>query len=176
MKKIYDFSKMMLVAMLAMVSLSSCEWWDDDDAFIANDLVGRWVGQFSEVYYDHLDWTASGTDYSTMFEFYSDRYDRYSGYGREVDYDRYNNVRELSFRWVVENGNIYLTYKDGMVIEIDGYSVRNDRLYGRGRVRSGTYDLDLEINLVRYEYADDPWDSGSYWWSRMKSSYDDAEE
>lgn len=161
MKRIYTSAKMVLFAMMAILLLSSCNWSHDDDAYIAYDITGRWVGQLSEYYYDRFDWRVKGYTYSTMFEFYQG--DRYGGRGREVDYDHYGNYRTYNFRWTVEYGNIYLNYSDGTELVIDGYFVRNNHLYGK------TYNGSLEIDLIRYDYSYDPWVSSAdyYYWSRQ---------
>ena len=118
MKKIYTYTKMMLLAMMATMAFSSCDWVNDDDAYIAYDITGRWVGQLSQIYYNQFDWTVREHEYTTMFEFYQG--DRYGGRGREVDYSRYE-YQIYNFRWYVEYGNIYIQYTDGTELIIDGY-------------------------------------------------------
>ena len=157
MKRMYAYTKSLLLALLAMTAFTSCEWLEDDDAVIAYDITGRWVGQLSQIYYNQFDWTVSERQYSTMFEFYQG--DRYGGRGREVDYSRYD-YHTYSFRWYVEYGNIYIQYSDGAQLVIDGYYVRNNHLYGK------SFNGELEVYLTRYDYYDgDLWDDG-YLWSR----------
>jgi len=154
MKNIYNYTRRMLVALMAAMSLTSCEW-GDEDAYIAYDITGRWVGQLNQLYYNRFNWTVSEHVYSTMFEFYQG--DRYGGRGREVDYSRYE-YQTYNFRWYVEYGNIYIQYSDGTELVIDGYYIRNNHLYGQ------TYDGTMEVNLTRYDYYDgDLWDDGFYW-------------
>jgi len=153
-------TRTLLMALVALATLSSCNLNHDDDAYIAYDITGRWVGQLSEFYYDRFDWRVDGYEYSTMFEFFQN--DRYGGTGREVDYDRNGNWREFRFRWTVEYGNIYLRYSDGTELVIDGYYVRNNHLYGK------SYNGTLEINLIRYDYDYDPWmNRYNDYWSRQ---------
>lgn len=167
MKKMHTYTKTMLVALMALMAFTSCDWVGDEDAYIAYDITGRWVGQLSEVYYNRFNWSVRDREYSTMFEFYQG--DRYSGRGREVDYDHYGTVKSYNFRWFVEYGNIYLQYADGTELVIDGYYVRNNHLYG------STYDGSIQINLVRYDYYDDPWSYDSYYWSRLSKPHFDDE-
>ena len=148
MKKIYTYTKMMLLAMMATMAFSSCDWVNDDDAYIAYDITGRWVGQLSQIYYNQFDWTVREHEYTTMFEFYQG--DRYGGRGREVDYSRYE-YQVYNFRWYVEYGNIYIQYTGGTELIIDGYYIRNNRLYGK------THDGSMEVYLTRYDSPTDPW-------------------
>lgn len=162
MKKIYTYTKMMLLAMMATMAFSSCDWVNDDDAYIAYDITGRWVGQLSQIYYNQFDWTVREHEYTTMFEFYQG--DRYGGRGREVDYSRYE-YQTYNFSWYVEYGNIYIRYTDGTELIIDGYYVRNNRLYGK------THDGSMEVYLTRYDYYDGYlWDDGGYYWSRKSGT------
>lgn len=154
MKQLTSKIMRLMMVFVATMSLSSCILDGDEDAWIADSIAGRWVGQLSEYYYDRYSWTVSGRDYYTVFEFYQQ--DRYSGRGQEIDYSKYD-YKTYNFRWYVQYGNIYIEYSDGTRLEIDGYSVRDNRLYGK------TLDGTVEVNLVREEYYDGfRWNPGYY--------------
>lgn len=151
MKTYKHILSLMTMSLLTLATLSGCV---EDDEFIADELQGRWVGQLSEYYYDRFDWTVSQRDYSTQFEFY--RGDRYGGRGMEVDYSRYD-YRTYNFNWYVNYGNIYIEYSDGTTLEIDGYRITNNRLYGQ------TPDGKIEVRLTRDDYYNGfKWDENYY--------------
>jgi len=111
MKKIYAYTKTLLLALLAMTTMNSCE---TDDHYLAEQLMDRdWQGYLGAYYQDR--WSLSGEEYRTVMRFVS--HDTYatSGRGYELDY-RVNSWRDdyayCTFKWFIVDGEITLIYDD----------------------------------------------------------------
>lgn len=102
MKRMNTYLSMLLLAVVSMLSLTSC----DDDSEIAYDLNGTWVGTIQGNRYDsrHNSWLTEIT-----FEQRSS-FSR-GGTGYEYDLNRSTGTSyESYFDWSVKDRNIYIHY------------------------------------------------------------------
>lgn len=113
MKKISNYLLLSLLAVFSL-SLTSC----DRDHNIAFELDGTWDGYIN----------ANGRSYTTTWVFRQDGFSRH-GYGYEYA-GRWSDYTE--FDWTVDNGNIYLYYKDYDRTEVvlHDYRLTSSRLEG----------------------------------------------
>lgn len=126
MKKIYDYTRFMLMALVTMVAFSSC----DEDSDIAYDLDGAWSGTVVGDYYyyrygkDYVTYQ----DWDTYIEFKQDSPFATIGEGYEYDENRRTGQwSETYFDWQVRNGKIYISYDDGTDVVIRDYEVYQTR-------------------------------------------------
>ena len=122
MKKIYDYTRFMLMALVTMVTFSSC----DEDSDIAYDLDGAWSGTVVGDYYYYRCGKEYVTyqDWDTYIEFKQDSPFATSGEGYEYDENRRTGQwSETYFDWQVRNGKIYISYDDGTDVVIRDYEV-----------------------------------------------------
>ena len=112
MKMILSYTKLMAVAMMAMMAFTSCSN-DDEDGYIASTLRNHdWQGYIG-AYYDR--WGISGSEYATVFHFSSKDAYYTSGRGEELDYNTrspYDNFAYCTFKWFIVDGDITLIYDD----------------------------------------------------------------
>ena len=110
MKKLLYYAFAMMTTLFTM---TSC----DTDQQIANYLInGNWKGSLDTYYTNRWGDEFLDGEFYTVWRFDGGVYDSYgyvtSGIGYEVDYNIYDE-REYaysSFRWEVNNGNIYIYY------------------------------------------------------------------
>lgn len=168
MKKIYTY---LTLAMLAMLTFTSCE---SEEEQIARTLHGNWQGTMSDYYYSRWGDYLSGSQYYTYFSF--TRSSNASGYGTEVDEDRYGNYVERDFSWTVDydygyNGyrytNDYFTitlyydsryYYNGREVRTTPYSavIYNAHLDDRNFYGS-MEDSDGNLKQFSMRYMSSPW-------------------
>ncbi len=163
MKKIYTFSLMALLAVLTLTTFSSCM---TEDEMIAYDLSGEWEGYMGEDYYSYWGYEGTGREYDTIIRFYRKGYSysrgATSGYGEQVDYDPYHNdYRHREFLWSVGGGRIRITYDTGEVIYIYDFNINSSRF--TGYMECGTY---RSIYFDLYKTSSNRWDS-YYSWSQI---------
>ncbi|MBQ8463103.1 MAG: hypothetical protein IJ544_03185 [Prevotella sp.] len=131
MKKIYTYTKLMLIALMAMTAFTSCE---QDDSYDAETLCnGYWQGYLG-VYYQNR-WHVTGQEYATEMHFTHKGSYYTSGRGYEVDYDTrnpYSNYAYCTFKWFIVDGEITLIYDDAVwdPIYISRYNLYSSRFYG----------------------------------------------
>lgn len=126
MKKIYDYTRFMLMALVTMVAFSSC----DEDSDIAYDLDGAWSGTVvgDYYYYRYGKEYVTYQDWDTYIEFKQDSPFATSGEGYEYDENRRTGQwSEAYFDWQVRNGKIYISYDDGTDVVIRDYEVYQTR-------------------------------------------------
>lgn len=160
------------IFMMAVLSLSSCREFDDENQSMA--LSGQWRGDFG-MYYDYNDGHGGRhrfNSYDTRLTFtpaYS--YANY-GSGTQVDYYEYGpyEYQWYRFRWEVRYGLIYLTYEYDHELDtrIRNYHMTNDYFSGTFS-ESGTafrlykitdyYDWTPYVNIYGYGSRYD-WDYG----------------
>ncbi|MDE6688920.1 MAG: hypothetical protein K2J86_03415 [Prevotella sp.] len=154
MKKIYTFTKMMLIALVAMTAFSSCE---QDDSYDAETLCkGYWQGYLGVYYKNH--WNVSGEEYATEMHFAHNGSYYTSGRGYEVDYDLrnpYSNYAYCTFKWFIVDGEITLIYDDAIwdPVYIRRYTLHSSHFYG--------YISDGTTRDIRFEFenvATSEWD------------------
>ena len=126
MKKIYDYTRFVLMALVTMVTFSSC----DEDSDIAYDLDGAWSGTVvgDYYYYRYGKEYVTYQDWDTYIEFKQDSPFATSGEGYEYDENRRTGQwSETYFDWQVRNGKIYISYDDGtdvVIRDYEGYQTR----------------------------------------------------
>jgi len=155
MKKFYTYLTMLLIASMTMTTLTSCDWWDEDED-IAYTLEGTWRGEM------RIKSTYSGrTYYATYTEitFLKDPYRYSSGEGYWVDYYKEHpwssrNYVASRISWTVSSGVIYVNFVDeGTRIEIRDYAL-NDGVFS-GCIYYGNTTVEFHMRHV-----DSPnWDS-----------------
>lgn len=126
MKKIYDYTRFVLMALVTMVTFSSC----DEDSDIAYDLDGAWSGTVvgDYYYYRYGKEYVTYQDWDTYIEFKQDSPFATSGEGYEYDENRRTGQwSETYFDWQVRNGKIYISYDDGTDVVIRDYEVYQTR-------------------------------------------------
>lgn len=126
MKKIYDYTRFILMALVTMVAFSSC----DEDSDIAYDLDGAWSGTVvgDYYYYRYGKEYVTYQDWDTYIEFKQDSPFATSGEGYEYDENRRTGQwSEVYFDWQVRNGKIYISYDDGTDVVIRDYEVYQTR-------------------------------------------------
>ena len=154
MKKMNAYIQMMLVAMMAMMSFTSCE---SEDQYESDILIqGDWQGYLGAYYYDR--WGLSGNTYATVMRFASNGVGATSGRGYEVDYDTRSPYRDYAyceFTWSVVDGVITLIYDDSLwsPVYISHYSL--SRSYFSGYMNDGTSrDIRFRLENVNFGYWD----------------------
>jgi hypothetical protein len=168
MKKIYTYTKLMLLALISTVAFSSC----DDDTMLAWDLDGVWEGTISGDYYNnHYGYS----DYDTQIMFHQSGSWGSGGDGYEIDRNvRTGRYSKVWFTWSVRNGRIYMDYEDGYRIII-----RDFETYWMGnRMRFRGYFDDYDtgetlawFNLIKVESSSDYYD---YYYTKQQEELNDT--
>ena len=128
MKTVFNYTRIMFVAMAVMAVFTSCS--KDDDGYIAAVLRNSdWQGKITEYYQNR--WGISGSEYSTIMRFESEDAHYTSGRGYELDYKTSSpqeNYAFCTFKWFIVDGDITLIYDDDKwnPIYIVDYQLRND--------------------------------------------------
>ena len=172
MKKLLYYAFAMMTTLFTM---TSC----DTDQQIANYLInGNWKGSLDTYYTNRWGDEFLDGEFYTVWRFDGGVYDSYgyvtSGIGYEVDYNIYDE-REYaysSFRWEVNNGNIYIYYDapgwNNVRIDWRDYSINSS--YFRGTM----YDWEdriYDFDLANVGYWD--WDRYRYGGAYTRSEVDD---
>lgn len=162
MRKIITLTKMMVIALMAAMTFSSCE---QDDSYDAETLVaGYWQGYLG-VYYQNR-WSVSGKSYATEMHFRHNGSYYTSGRGYEVDYDTRNphvNYAYCTFKWFIVDGEITLIYDDDLwsPVYITDYSLSSSHFYG--------YIYDGSNRNIKFDFenvATSDWDGRGYEYGR----------
>ena len=158
MKKLLYYAFAMMTTLFTM---TSC----DTDQQIANYLInGNWKGSLDTYYTNRWGDEFLDGEFYTVWRFDGGVYDSYgyvtSGIGYEVDYNIYDE-REYaysSFRWEVNNGNIYIHFReDDTSVVIADYHLSDSRF--SGYIADG--DNDVYFNLVHTSSPN--WDNYRHW-------------
>ena len=146
MKTVFNYTRIMFVAMAAMAVFTSCTKNEDD--YIASSLRSSdWQGKITEYYQNR--WGINGSEYSTVMGFESKDYHYTSGRGYELDYKTSSpkeNYAFCTFKWFIVDGDITIIYDDDKwnPTYIVDYQLRGDSFYGffyNGSDRKIQFDL-----------------------------------
>ena len=165
MKRIFTYTKMLFVALIATAGLCSC----DEDDMIAYDLNGIWQGNIASSYYTHR--YGMVTDYYDTEIMFDQRGAWGSGgTGYEIDRDRYGRYTKVFFDWSVRNGKIYISFEDGAHVIIRDFETY--RMSGIMRFRGYFDDYQTgeqiaEFSLMKIESPNDYYDR---YYSRTRGS------
>jgi hypothetical protein len=155
MKLMYNYTKLMFVAMLAMVVFTSCS--KDEDGYIASTLRSSdWQGKITEYYQNR--WGINGSEYSTVMRFDSEDAHYTSGRGYELDYKTSSpqeNYAFCTFKWFIVDGDITIIYDDDKwnPTYIVDYQLSGNSFYGYIYTAS---DRRIQFDLEKTTFAD--WD------------------
>jgi hypothetical protein len=155
MKKMYSYTKLMVVALMAMMAFTSCS--EGEDSYIASTLRNHdWQGYVSEYYQSR--WGFTGAEYSTVMHFQSRDAYYTSGKGYELDYNTDNpkdNYAFCTFKWFIVDGDITIIYDDSKwePVYIVDYELNSTRFYGS--IYNGT-DRKIRFSLESTTFED--WD------------------
>ena len=133
MKMMYTYTKLMIVALMAMTAFTSCSS-NDEDGYIASTLRNHdWKGTISEYYKSR--WGFSGSEYSTVMRFESKDAYYTSGRGYELDCNLSSpreNYAFCSFKWFIVDGDITIIYDDAKwdPVYIIDYELNSNNFYG----------------------------------------------
>ena len=133
MKTMYTYTKLMIVALMAMTAFTSCSS-NDEDGYIASTLRNHdWTGTISEYYKSR--WGFSGSEFSTVMRFESKDAYYTSGRGYELDCNLASpreNYAFCSFKWFIVDGDITIIYDDAKwdPIYIIDYELNSNNFYG----------------------------------------------
>ena len=159
MKKMYYYTKMIVVAMIAMMAFTSC----DEDTDLAYNLEGVWEGTITGNYYSYRGYTTN--DYDTQIMFKQAGSWGSGGTGYETDYHRESRrYTKVFFDWTVRDGRIYLHYEDGVYVVIRDFETYWAMSRMRFRGYFDNYDTGEQLaafNLIKVESPDDYYD-GNY--------------
>ena len=151
MKQFNSYIMMLVMAVIAIPSLTSCE---DDDDYIAQQLRDRdWQGTVEAYYRDR--WGLTGSTYATVMRFESKGNYYTSGRGYEVDYDirsPYRDYAYCTFSWCIVNRDIYLIYDDDAwsVMYIQNYGLNDRNFWGYIDSKSSG-DIRFDFENVAYD-------------------------
>ena len=129
----YTYTKLMIVALMAMTAFTSCSS-NDEDGYIASTLRNHdWEGTISEYYKSR--WGFSGSEFSTVMRFESKDAYYTSGRGYELDCNLSSpreNYAFCSFKWFIVDGDITIIYDDAKwdPIYIIDYELNSNNFYG----------------------------------------------
>ena len=132
MKTVFNYTRIMFVAMAAMAVFTSCTKNEDD--YIASSLRSSdWQGKITEYYQNR--WGINGSEYSTVMGFESKDYHYTSGRGYELDYKTSSpkeNYAFCTFKWFIVDGDITIIYDDDKwnPTYIVDYQLRGNSFYG----------------------------------------------
>ena len=133
MKTMYTYTKLMIVALMAMTAFTSCSS-NDEDGYIDSTLRNHdWEGTISEYYKSR--WGFSGSEYSTVMRFESKDAYYTSGRGYELDCNLSSpreNYAFCSFKWFIVDGDITIIYDDAKwdPVYIIDYELNSNNFYG----------------------------------------------
>ena len=133
MKTMYTYTKLMIVALMAMTAFTSCSS-NHEDGYIASTLRNHdWEGTISEYYKSR--WGFSGSEYSTVMRFESKDAYYTSGRGYELDCNLSSpreNYAFCSFKWFIVDGDITIIYDDAKwdPVYIIDYELNSNNFYG----------------------------------------------
>ena len=156
MKTVCNFTKMMFVAVITMVTFTGC--LKDEDGYIASTLRNSdWQGVITEYYHDR--WGVSGSEYSTVMGFESKDAYYTSGRGYELDYKTSSpkeNYAFCTFNWFIVDGDITIIYDDDKwnPTYIIDYQMKGNNFYGyiyNGTGRRVHFDLE-KTTFTDWEY------------------------
>ena len=129
----YTYTKLMIVALMAMTAFTSCSS-NDEDGYIASTLRNHdWKGTISEYYKSR--WGFSGSEFSTVMRFESKDAYYTSGRGYELDCNLSSpreNYAFCSFKWFIVDGDITIIYDDAKwdPVYIIDYELNSNNFYG----------------------------------------------
>ncbi len=156
MRTVCNFTKMMFVAVITMVTFTGC--LKDEDGYIASTLRNSdWQGVITEYYHDR--WGVSGSEYSTVMGFESKDAYYTSGRGYELDYKTSSpkeNYAFCTFKWFIVDGDITIIYDDDKwnPTYIIDYQMKGNNFYGyiyNGTGRRVYFDLE-KTTFTDWEY------------------------
>ena len=156
MKTMFTYTKMMALALMAMMTFTSCSN-DDEDGYIASTLRNHdWQGYIGAYYQDR--WGISGSEYSTVLHFSSKDAYYTSGRGEELDFNTASPRHDYAyctFKWFIVDGDITLIYDDDKwsPIYIVDYSLSSSLF--RGYIYDGT-NRRIKFSLESADFND--WD------------------
>jgi len=167
MKKIYTYIVMLMMAVVATTSLTSCE---EEDDYIAQQLRGcDWQG-YIDTYYQNR-WHLSGDTYETVMRFESKSSYYTSGRGFEADYNvnsPYRDYAYCTFKWFIVDGEITLIYDDSKwdPIYINKYYINGN--YFRGYINDGSgrtirFELESITDYDGWSRYDNAGSYGDFW-------------
>lgn len=149
------------VAIMTMASFTSC----DPDESRGYDLSGEWQGKFG-MYYE-ISCRQHGYDRyyadKTYIEFlpYENTYSAGTGYQVDFYYDPDSPYDEVYhyFRWEIDRGNIYLTYRDESEWDtvIRDYSLSSSYFSGYFEYSDTKFTLS-KLSDYRWNYSEDDYD------------------
>lgn len=168
MRKVYNYTLTLVMAVFTVFSHASCT---DDDVDQAYDMNGIWQGTIQGEYYN--DRYGRDGQWDTEIQFVQDGDFSNGGYGYEEDYSYYwNRVYRSKFYWEVRNGRILLDYDDGYRIIIRDYELYS---VGRGmRFRGYLDDWDTGETLASFNLVKvSDWTD---WAKKHNAAFDDADK
>jgi hypothetical protein len=106
MKKYYTSAATWLLALMAVLTFTSC----DEDAMLAYDLDGVWQGSVASEFFNYR--YGRSVEY-TDIEICFDQRGAWEAGGTGYEIDLYaRSYTKSYFRWTVRNGRIYIDYDD----------------------------------------------------------------
>lgn len=106
MKKIFTQTAMLLMLLLPMTTLTSC----DSDTELAYQLDGVWQGEIASEFFTYR-WGKQVEYFATEIHFNQAGAFEAGGTGYELDRNNRTYTRSF-FHWTVRNGRIYIDYDD----------------------------------------------------------------
>jgi hypothetical protein len=172
MKKIFTYALVMMMSMMSMTTLTSC---NTEDEIIADYLTtGDWEGYLGAYVTNRWGEAFSDGQYMTVWHFDAEGYSNGRavwGYGEEVDYNRYSrrDAAYSTFRWEVRNGNIYIEYDASgwAPVRIDYYDYKISRSRFSG-VMYDWADRIYEFDLTNTYFNWSPYANG--YWARTRGA------
>jgi hypothetical protein len=158
MKMMYTYTKLMIVALMAMTAFTSCSS-NDEDGYIASTLRNHdWEGTISEYYKSR--WGFSGSEYSTVMRFESKDAYYTSGRGYELDCNLSSpreNYAFCSFKWFIVDGDITIIYDDAKwdPVYIIDYELNSNNFYG--------YMYDGSNSKILFDLQSDTFEDWDYY-------------
>ena len=156
MKTVFNYTKIMFVAMAAMVVFTACTT-NEDDYIAASLRSSDWQGKITEYYQNR--WGINGSEYSTVMGFESNDAYYTSGRGYELDYKTSSpkeNYAFCTFKWFIVDGDITIIYDDDKwnPTYIIDYQMKGNNFYGyiyNGTGRRVYFDLE-KTTFTDWEY------------------------
>lgn len=175
MKKISTLLLSLLAGLFSLVTLSSCEWWTEDDE-IVYDIQGTWGG---EMYFaSYYDGNLYYSNY-TKLEFVKQGYNRGTGYWIDYYSQAPWDYVANHFEWRVDFGVIYIhLLEDNYNIEIRDFVLNDDVFRGYVFYEGEQRHFDLyhtsSPNWGGYDYG---WGyDGGYGWGNGWGYYSNRRE
>jgi hypothetical protein len=167
MKYFYTYTKLLFLALIATMTMTSC----DEDAALAYDLEGVWQGTITgNYYYDRYHVTTN--DYDTEIMFHQISWEK-GGNGYEID-RRYGSrtYTKTYFDWRVRDGKIYLEYDDGyrvIVRDFETYTM-GGRMRFRGYFENFDTGEDMaSFSLIKVDAPNSYYDRNNYYYAPQKN-------